>query len=378
VSSLLLVPYPPAGHAEPMAALGAQLREDGHAVAVFAESAATRWSLDRPVSPEMYASADSAALTRHLFLGDLVDMTRDIVDLAEACGAELIVTDVMMPGGGLAAESAGLPWVSLSCCPVPAPDFHRAFIPEHIAAAFTAGSTREALGLPPDDDRGLLERMSGLLHLIPTTPRLAGFPELPAQVALVGPFAPLPPLPRPESASGRPSVVVTASSHSIAQLGRRIFVQDRYLGAAVEALSGLEVTGLVTHTAPGPGTGRLPGNVRFLGRTPHDELFDRSAAVITHCGWGAVSRALVRGLPLVMVPIFGDQPYIAERCADLGLGVALEAETVTAAELRAAVRAVIEEPRYRKAAAELAAELRELAPLATAGSMIASFSAAEG
>ncbi|HEY3872211.1 MAG TPA: glycosyltransferase [Actinocrinis sp.] len=377
MTRVLQVPYPPAGHAEPMAALGERLREDGHAVTVFAESDTTRWSLNKPVSPEMYASADGAALARHLFLGDIADMTRDIVDLADACGAELIVADVMMPGGGLAAELAGLPWVSLSCSPVPTPDFYRVFIPDHVAAAFTARSTREALGLPLDDDRSLLGRISDRLHLIPTTPRFADFPELPAQVALTGPFAPLPPqppLPRAEPPSGRPTVAVTVSTHSVATLGRRIFVQDRYLNAAVEALEGLEVTALVTHA----GTGRQPDNVSFLGRTPHDALFDRCAAVVTHCGWGSVSRALVRGLPLVLVPISGDQPYIAARCADLGVGVALEPETVTAAELRDAVRAVLEEPRFRKAAAELAAELRELAPLATASSMIASIRALEG
>ncbi len=367
---VLLVPFPPPGHTEPMAALGAQLRADGHTVTVFAESATTRWSLNQPVPSQMYAAADGAALFRHLFLGDVVDMARDIVDVADACGAELIVADVMMPGGGLAAELAGLPWASVSCCPVPVLDAYRTFIPEHAVAAFAPGPTREALGLPAGDDRNLLGRVSGRLHLIPTTPHLAGFPELPAQVALVGPLAPLPPEPR-EAPAGRPTVVVTASTHSLAALGGRAFVQDRYLSAAVEALAGLDVAGLVTHD----GTGRPPANVTFLGRVPHDELLDACTAVVTHAGWGTVSRALVRGLPLVLVPISGDQPYIAARCADLGLGIALAAESVTAAGIRDAVRAVIEEPRYRKAALELAAELRAIAPLATASSLISSLPA---
>lgn len=378
MTRLLLVPFPPRGHAEPMGALAARLRQDGHTVTVFTESATTRWRLDQPVPPEMYASADGGALFRHIFLGDVADMARDVADLAEVCGAELIVTDVMMPGGGLAAELAGLPWVSLSCCPVPELDSYRTFIPDHVAAAFDPRSTREALGLPADDGRGLLERTSGLLHLIPTTPQFAGFPALPAQVALVGPFAAVPPVgglePTDEVPAGRPTVVITASTHSLSSLGGRTFVQERYLSAAVEALGGLAVTGVVAH----PWTGRPPENVRVLGWTPHEELFDQAAAVVTHAGWGTVSRALVRGLPLVLVPISGDQPYIAARCADLGLGIALEAESVSAVELREAVRAVIEEPRYRKAAEELAADLRALAPLATASSMIASFSASEG
>ena len=374
MTRLLLVPFPPRGHAEPMGALGARLRRDGHAVTSFSESDTTRWRLDQPVPPEMYASADGGALFRHLFLGDVTDMARDIADLAEADGAELIVADVMMPGGGLAAEILGLPWVSLSCCPVPTLDSYRTFIPDHVAAAFDPRSTREALGLPADDDRSLLGRASGLLHLIPTTPQFADFPELPGQVALVGPFAAVPPRPPDELPSGRPTVVVTASTHSLSSLGGRTFAQERYLNAAVEALGGLEVAGLVAH----PWTGRPPENVRVLGWSPHEELFDHAAAVVTHAGWGTVSRALVRGLPLVLVPISGDQPYIAARCADLGLGIALEAESVSAAELRDAVRAVIEEHRYRKAAQDFAAELRASAPLATAASMIASFSVPEG
>jgi UDP:flavonoid glycosyltransferase YjiC (YdhE family) len=368
MTSVLLVPYHPPGHIEPMAALGGQLRASGHTVTVFAESATTRWGVGRPVPPELSASADSGALFRHLFLGDVAGMARDVADLARAGGAELIVADVMMPGGGLAAELTGLPWVSLSCSPLPALDAYRTFIPPHAAASFAPRSTLEALGLPVDDDRNLLGRTSGRLHLIPTTPSFAGFPELPAQVALVGPLTPVPPEPAepPADPDARPTVAVTASTADPATLGGRAFAQDRYLAAAVEALAGLAVTGLVTHQA----TGRPAANVRFLGRVPHGDLFDRCAAVVTHAGWGTVSRALVRGLPLVLVPVTGDQPYIAARCAELGLGIALSAETVTAAELREAVRAVLAEPRYRKAARELAAELRAVAPLATAESMI--------
>jgi UDP:flavonoid glycosyltransferase YjiC (YdhE family) len=80
------------------------------------------------------------------------------------------------------------------------------------------------------------------------------------------------------------------------------------------------------------------------------------------------------GLPLVLVPFGADQPYIAARCADLGVGIVAPAETVTAAELRDAIRAVIEEPSYRKAAAELAAEWHDAPPLAQASSMITSLS----
>ncbi|WP_432994598.1 glycosyltransferase [Dactylosporangium sp. CA-233914] len=371
MSRVLLVPFPPAGHAEPMAVLGDRLRVDGHEVTVFAESPQTRWGLGRPVPPQLYASGDSNTLYRHLFLGDVAGMARDVADLAAACGAELIVADVMMPGGALAAELRNLPFVSLSCCPVPTLSAYRTFIAAHTVAAFDPASTRTALGLPAGG-RNLLGLTSATLHLIPTTDAVAGHPELPAEVALVGPLV-AEPGPRREP-DGPPVVVVAASTHTLESLGARSFVQERYLAAAVAALGGLDVTGLVTRQPQGT----PPANVRFLGAAPHDALFDAAAAVVTHGGWGTVSKALVRGLPMVLVPLSGDQPYIAGRCADLGLGLALDAETVTAAGLRDAVRAVVEEPRFRKAAAELAAELRAAAPAATASALVTSMPASEG
>ena len=352
MTNLLLVPFPPAGHTKPMEALAGQLRADGHAVTIFAETATTRWGMRRPVTPRMHASYDAAALFRHMFAGNVADMARDVVDLAGACGAELIVTDVLMPGGGLAAELARLPWVSLACTPIPELDTYRYFLPPEAGASYEPRSTRLELGLPADDDRNLLARTSDLLHLIPTTPRFAGFPQLPPEVALTGPFNAIPTA--SPANDGRPTVTVTTSSNPMGQFAR---IEDRYLKAAVKALTSLDMTALMDHDAP------------------HSKLFRQSDAVITHGGWGTVSRALLLGLPLVLVPFGADQPYIAGRCADLGAGIVLPAQTVTDAELRDAIGAVIEEPSYRKAAAELAAELREAEPLSVASSMITSVSA---
>jgi UDP:flavonoid glycosyltransferase YjiC (YdhE family) len=359
-----------------MAALGEQLRADGHQVTVFTEAVAARWRLNAPIPPSMFASADGGALFRHVFLGDVADMARDIAELVRARGAELVVADVMMAGAGLAADLTGLPWVSLFYSPVPELDAYRRFMPDNAVDAFTPKSTLESLGLPLDDERNLLERTSGWLHLVPTTPRFAGFPELPPEVALVGPLTPVPAAP-PAGAAGRPVVVVTTTTNPPIALRRQILDQDRYLAAAVEALAGLEVVGLVTHQRTGSHghNGGAAANVQFLGRIPHQELFGRAAAVVTHAGWGTVSRALAHGLPLVLVPFLGDQHYIAGRCVELGLGIALDAGSVTAAQLRAAVRAVLTEPGYRAAAAGFAAELRAAAPLPTASSLITSLPA---
>lgn len=366
MSSILLVPFHPPGHTEPMGALGAGLRAAGHAVTEFAGSGSGRWRIGGPVPPALLAAADGGTLFRHMFLGDIEDMARDIADLARECRADLIVTDVMMAGGGLAAQMLGLPWVSLCCSPAPELDAYRRFIPAHAVSAFAAGPTLAALGLPDDDDRNLLGRTSPWLHLIPTTPRFAGAPRLPEPVSLVGPLAPMPAA-RPRTDGGTPTVVVTASTAAPSTLATAAYRQDRYLAEVTAALGGLDVVGLVTH---GGGPAEPPANVRFLGYTPHDDLFDRASAVVTHAGWGTVSRALVRGLPMVLVPIANDQAYIAERCAELGLGIALPPERAGAGGLRAAIHAVLADPRYRDAVTGFATELRSAPPVTVACSLI--------
>ncbi|HEY8473296.1 MAG TPA: glycosyltransferase [Natronosporangium sp.] len=366
MARVLLVPFPPPGHSQPMAALAAELHARGHRITIFQESATTRWRMHTPL-PRSKLAAGGAAMFRHLFFGDVVDMTRDILELAGVSGAEVIVSDVMMPGGGLAAELAGLPWATISCNPLPELAAYRRFIPAAAVAAFAAKSTLEELGLPVDDDRNLLGRTSGRLHLIPTTPGFAGHPDLPAAAALVGPFAPLPPA-LPAQPGTPATVVVAGSTHPASELGRHAYVQDRYLRAAVAALGELGVPGLVTAQV----SGEPPTNVRYLGTVGHKAVFDRAAAVVCHGGWGTVSRALVRGLPVVIAPITGDQPYIAARCAALGLGIAVAAESASAGELRAAIEAVLRDPAYRRAAGEFAAECRALAPLPTACSLIES------
>lgn len=195
MTSVLLVPYHPPGNAEPMAALGRTLREQGHSVTVFSESEATRWRLDAPFPASMFAAGSGGAMFRHLLVGDVEDMALDVADLASARGAEVIVADVMMPGGGLAAELAGLPWVSLSCDPIPELDPFVEHLPDQAVEAFAPRPTLESLGLPVEDERNLLRRTSGELHLVPTTHRFAGFPDVSEPVALVGPFVPVPPAP---------------------------------------------------------------------------------------------------------------------------------------------------------------------------------------
>jgi UDP:flavonoid glycosyltransferase YjiC (YdhE family) len=77
-------------------------------------------------------------------------------------------------------------------------------------------------------------------------------------------------------------------------------------------------------------------------------------------------------VPLVVVPLFADQPHNARRVHELGAGVALPAfATMRAAlehgpealaPLAGAVRRVLADPAYRRVVGRVAAEARALAP----------------
>lgn len=53
---------------------------------------------------------------------------------------------------------------------------------------------------------------------------------------------------------------------------------------------------------------------------PHTWLFPRMAAVVHHGGAGTTGAGLHAGVPTIICPFFGDQPYWGERVAALGAG----------------------------------------------------------
>jgi UDP:flavonoid glycosyltransferase YjiC (YdhE family) len=74
------------------------------------------------------------------------------------------------------------------------------------------------------------------------------------------------------------------------------------------------------------------------------------SAVVSHAGHNTVCETLAHGLPLVLTPIRDDQPVITQQVADAGAGIRLRFARLRAAELRDAIRAVLDDPAYRAAA----------------------------
>jgi UDP:flavonoid glycosyltransferase YjiC (YdhE family) len=106
---------------------------------------------------------------------------------------------------------------------------------------------------------------------------------------------------------------------------------------------------------------------------PHAWLFPRMAAVVHHGGAGTTAAGLRAGVPTVVCPFFGDQPYWGERVASLGAGPApLPVKSLTAESLAAALRAAVRNPALRESAAAVADRLAAEDGVAAACEVLAS------
>ena len=112
--------------------------------------------------------------------------------------------------------------------------------------------------------------------------------------------------------------------------------------------------------------GPLPPHVRVQPTLPQVALLPRCALLVSHGGFNSVKEALAQGVPLVLVPIAGDQPYCAQRCQALGVGRVIGPADRTAMAIRAAVRTVLGDPSYRDQALHVRDEIRALPPAAAA------------
>jgi UDP:flavonoid glycosyltransferase YjiC (YdhE family) len=132
--------------------------------------------------------------------------------------------------------------------------------------------------------------------------------------------------------------------------------------AAMDAVKDLPVRALLTVGAEQPleDLGGVPGNVHVERFVPQDDVLPHAAAVVCHGGSGTVLGSLGAGVPLVVAPMFADQPINAEGVASLGAGIGLPVQAPTADALRDALVRVLEQEPYRAAARKVAAEMAAL------------------
>ncbi|HRO25433.1 MAG TPA: glycosyltransferase, partial [Promineifilum sp.] len=112
--------------------------------------------------------------------------------------------------------------------------------------------------------------------------------------------------------------------------------------------------GLLLSGSAGLAEGDLPDSVLRLDVVPHDWLFPRMAAVVHHGGVGTTHVGLRAGVPNVVVPFFGDQPFWGDRVYELGAGPRpISQSELTAGRLAAAIETATSDEAMRSRAAEM-------------------------
>lgn len=287
--------------------------------------------------------ANVRALTE-VFAG--LDVHAALPDMHAAIAAwqpDVVLSEAGEFTGRLAGAHVGLPFVKVSISQ---------YAVEHELREQTAAALariRDAHGLrPPDDgEPAQLTLMPPLLEqpAAPGPPGLRRFRERDGH------------LPARDATGTDPLVYLTFGTVA----PQREFFPDLYR-AAIDALAPLPIQLVVTvgRDRDPAHLGTVPANVRVERWVDHGSVLRHASAVVCHGGSGTVRGALAQEVPLVIMPMFADQPHNAARVHALGAGIAVRPEPAGIDELAGAVEQVLGDARYAAGAARVARDIRAL------------------
>ena len=98
--------------------------------------------------------------------------------------------------------------------------------------------------------------------------------------------------------------------------------------------------------------GTIPSNFKIMPYVDQIAVLQKADAFISHCGMNGATESLYYEVPLVLFPQTSEQGGVARRIADLGAGIYLEKNTVSA--IKNAVHTVLSTPSYKENAAKIA------------------------
>lgn len=102
-------------------------------------------------------------------------------------------------------------------------------------------------------------------------------------------------------------------------------------------------------------------NILYKNWLPQDDILahPNTKLFITHAGKGGITEAQYHGVPMVALPIFGDQPGNAALMEKSGYGLALDLLSITEDSLRDALKEVLENQKYKQAIGQFSTLYRD-------------------
>ncbi|MBM7414856.1 MULTISPECIES: glycosyltransferase [Nocardiaceae] len=383
-----VVAGPDAGHAFPAIALAKALTAAGDTAVVYTGDrwldAARADGVDTRLLPglEPRPEDDDADAGRRIH-ERAAHMSSMLLPVLSASAPDLVVSDILTAGGGLAAERLGVPWVELSPHPLYRPSVSlppigsglapgtglRGRLRDIVMRALTDRSVRaglaqrararEGVGLPALDP-GPARRLVATIPAL-EVPRS----DWPADARVVGPllWEPTTALLDPPPGTG-PLVLLAPST---AATGAVSMVEATVEATAASRARGRSRRLVITTVDDVPAD--LPSwAVGGLGR--QDALLPLASVVVCGGGHGMLAKALSAGVPVVVIPGGGDQWELANRAARQGSATIVRPVSVDA--VADAIDRVLGDPTYAAAAARAAATAAAVKdPVAVCRSVIA-------
>ncbi|MGC5025751.1 glycosyltransferase [Tsukamurella sp. DT100] len=388
MAHVLIATYGSRGDTMPLVGLGLRLQRAGHRVTIttnteLADETAALGLDARTIDLDLGEPSGEPSLGDAMALvkpAGIRQLSRNILDAVDDVPADVVLmTPFAEPAGQALAEARGAPGIPLRLQPISAT---RAFPPSLMAARSMGGALNLAAGRAAERTvdalyNGVIADLRRDLGLPRRSARRLRRYRAAAQQPILGGWSPAV-LPRPADwrpgidvtgywwspepdgwapsgdleaflADGPPPVLIGLGSLMVPAAER-----DRLSAVLDEALARAGVRGIVQ--AGGAGL-RVPdrADVLNIGAAPYSWLFPRLAAVVHSCGAGTTASALRAGVPTVPLPSPGaDQFFWANRIHALGAATAPIPRTkVTVSPLADAIRAAVDDPRYRAAAGAL-------------------------
>ncbi|KAG9661633.1 UDP-Glycosyltransferase/glycogen phosphorylase, partial [Aureobasidium melanogenum] len=137
----------------------------------------------------------------------------------------------------------------------------------------------------------------------------------------------------------------------------------------LDAVKQVGVRALVSRGWGNIGGTNVPDNVFLVGNVPHDWLFPHCSAVVHHGGAGTTAIGIALGLPTVVVPFFGDQPFWGDMIHRAGAGPQpIPYKSLDAEKLADQIRYALQ-PDIKARAQELSSRIKDETGTKTAASI---------
>ena len=105
--------------------------------------------------------------------------------------------------------------------------------------------------------------------------------------------------------------------------------------------------------------GQIPKNFIVKNYVPQTEVLKYTKLFITHGGMNSTHEGLYYGVPLIVIPQSADQPIIAQQVANIGAGIKLQMQNLTANQLHETADHVLNHSSFHKTVVNIRESFRK-------------------